>query len=370
MRATSLPSTSVPPRRAGTAIRRMLAAAAALLLTGGVVVGLAAPAAADPPEVRLLNLCGAVDFTWSTGTIGGDESWPTTVLRNGAVIDEFVMRDRGGATYVAGDGDIFEIRREGLPERTYAHRVPDGCTGAPELTATAKDECFSLVLTFVNGGDTPVTGLQMLLPGSAPRELDPVGPGSIAQFFDLADGDPFQVRGPVPGGGWATLLSGRYHQPERCTPDAVKVRFTDVCDGVRVDLASTAGGVIRVETIAPGGTGGGALLAPGDTGRIDVVAAPGTVVQVRDAVTGVEFGRHTIGTSTCGSPDPSPTGAEPGGTEPPSPGGGPGTGGGLPVTGVRTALFSVAGLLLLSAGAVLFLLARRRRLRFTTADGR
>jgi LPXTG-motif cell wall-anchored protein len=369
MRTTSPSSRPATSRRPPTAIRRLLGAVAgSLLLAGGLVAATAGPAAADPPELTLVNRCGAVEFSWDTGTIGGDERWPTTVLRNGTVIDEFAMGSRGDATYGALDGDSFEIRREGLPERGFAHEAPDGCAGVPALTVTAADECFSLRLTFANAADTPATGLQVLVPGDAPREVDPVGFGSLDLHLGLRTGDPFQVRGPVPGGGWATWLTGRYNQPARCTPDAVQVRFTDVCDGVRVDLASTAGGVIRVEAVVSAGTGGGAVLPPGGTGRIDVAAVPGTTVVVRDAVAGAELATHTIGSPACGSAEPT---EPPVGTAPPTgPGAGPGAGGGLPVTGASAVAVSVAGVLLVGAGAVLFGLARRRRLRFTTVEGR
>jgi LPXTG-motif cell wall-anchored protein len=142
------------------------------------------------------------------------------------------------------------------------------------------------------------------------------------------------------------------------------VRFTDVGDGVRVDLASTAGGVIRVETVVSAGTGGSAVLPPGGTGRIDVVADPGTIVRVRDAVAGAELATHTVGSPDCGAAEPT---EPPIGTGPPTE---PGAGGGLPVTGAPAVAVSVAGVLLVGAGAVLFGLARRRRLRFTAVDGR
>ncbi|WP_406074665.1 hypothetical protein [Micromonospora sp. NBC_01638] len=361
-------------------LRRLLGTAVgSLLLLGGLVLGATTPAGADPPEIRFENLCGAVAFDWDTGTIGGDETWATTVLRDGEVIDEFEMRARGGQKYGARDGARFEIRREGLPARDYLHRSPDDCVNPPQLTVAAASECSALLLTFGNLGATPITGIQVLIEGVGGRDVAPVATGSRNEHLGLADGARFYVVTPL-GSGFAYWISGTYDKPERCTPDEVEVRFTDGCDGVRVDLTSTAGGVFRVEVLAGSSVAGTAVLAAGGDARVDVPAVPGTAVLVRDAVGGSELGRHTVGEPVCGTPTPTPTsdggtptptptsdGTTPGGSSgaPPASGGG----GGLPVTGARTTLFALAGSLLVGTGAVLFLLARRRRLRFTGTFG-
>ncbi|MBQ0904095.1 hypothetical protein [Micromonospora sp. U21] len=358
--------------------RRLLGTAVgSLLLIGSLVLGATAPAGADPPEIRFENLCGAVAFEWDTGTIGGDETWATTVLRDGVVIDEFEMRARGGREYGARDGALFEIRREGLPARDYLHRSPDDCVDPPQLTVAATSECSSLLLTFGNLGTNPITGIQVLIEGVGGRDVAPLGTGSRDEHHRLPDGARFHVVTPL-GSGVASWFSGTYVKPERCTPDEVEVRFTDGCDGVRVDLTSTAGGVYRVEVIAGGGVAGTAVLAAGGDARVDVTATPGTSVLVRDAVGGSELGRHTVGEPACATPTATPTGITPTPTSDgtaPTPGrssGAPpatGDGGGLPVTGARTALFSLAGSLLAGSGMVLFLLARSRRLPFTGTSG-
>lgn len=375
-----MPSPSLPRPPAGrrtTAfrttghVRRLVTTVTAtLLMIGGLVIGGVAPAAADPPEIRFENRCGSVGFAWDTGTIGGGDAWPTTVLRDGTLIDEFVMGARGDADYAARDGEVFEIRREGLPERTFVHRSPDGCVDAPLLAVSPANECFSLMLVFVNEGTAPVTGLQVLVAGAAPRDVGPRYPGRTETHHPVGDGERFYVRSPLAGGGWVTWLTGIYDRPERCTPDSVEVRYTDGCDGVRIDLANAAAGVIRVTVQDGDRTVGATTLAPGGTGRIDVVAAAGTELLVRDVVAGNELGRYVVAEPACGTPtptEPTPTGpalTEPGGSVP------PGAGGGLPVTGAQTALLSGAGVLLVGVGVVLFLVARRRRLRFTPEPGR
>ncbi|MFF0177246.1 LPXTG cell wall anchor domain-containing protein [Micromonospora profundi] len=353
-------------------LRRLLGTAVgSLLLVGGLVLAATAPASADPPEIRFENLCGAVAFDWDTGTIGGDETWATTVLRDGVVIDEFEMRERGGQKYGARNGAVFEIRREGLPTRDYLHRSPDDCVDPPQLTVAAASECSSLLVTFGNLGTTPITGIQLLIEGVGGRDVAPVGTGSRNVHFRLADGARFYVVTPL-GSGFAYWFSGIYDKPERCTPDEVEVLFTDACEGVRVDLTSTAGGVFRVEVLAGSSVAGTAVLAAGGDARVDVTATPGTAVLVRDAVGGSELGRHTVGEPVCGTPTPPSDGTTPApapdgsSAAPPAPGGG----GGLPVTGASTTLFSLAGSLLVSTGVVLFLLARRRRLRFSAGADR
>lgn len=276
--------------RSTVLLRRLLGSAVGTLLaTGVLVLGVAAPASADPPEVRFEDRCGAVAFTWDTGTIGSDETWATTVLRGDVVVEEFDMRSRGDRVYAARDGDIFEMRREGLHPASFVHRAPDGCAGGPALTVTATSECSSLLLAFTNTGDTPVTGLQVLLTGVGARDVPPLDPGSVDLRYTLADGAGFYVRGPLAGGGWADWLSGTYQQPADCASEP---------------------------------------------------ATP----------------------PASGDPDPSPDESSPGTAA-------PGDGGGLPVTGAQSALFSVAGVLLVGIGAALFLAARRRRLRFTSTIG-
>jgi hypothetical protein len=195
---------------------RGLATAASALLIAGVVVATAAPAAADPPELRFESLCGAVAFSWDTGTIGDEDTWATTVLRGTVVIEEFVMRSRGDRDYGATDGDVFEIRRAGLPERTFVHEAPKTCTDAPALTVTAASDCSALQLTFNNGGAAPVTGLQLLAGGDAPRDLAAVEPGEHVQSIDLPDGLPFLIRGPGVTGGWLTWFIGAHAKPSGC----------------------------------------------------------------------------------------------------------------------------------------------------------
>ncbi len=195
---------------------RALATAACAILTAGVVVATAVPAAADPPELHFESVCGAVVFSWDTATIGDDDSWATTVVRGTVVIEEFVMRARGDRDYGAADGDVFAVRRAGLPERTFVHEAPKPCTGSPALTVTAASDCSALHLTFTNGGTAPVSGLQLLADRDAPRDLAAIEPGEDVQSIDLPDGLPFMIRGPGVTGGWVTWFIGAHTRPGGC----------------------------------------------------------------------------------------------------------------------------------------------------------
>ncbi|PZV96493.1 LPXTG-motif cell wall anchor domain-containing protein [Micromonospora phaseoli] len=271
--------------------RRLSALAAATLLTiGGLFLGTATPAVADPPTVNFTDLCGAVGFSWDTGTIGGDDGWQTTVLRNDIVIDEFSMQSRGSVQYGARDGDRIEIRREGLPASSYLHRTPEGCTDAPLLTVTPTSGCDGLTLSFGNEGTRPVSGIQVLAEGYEPWEVAPLAPGRTELELPLVDGDRFYVRGPLADGDWSIWLTGTHLRPTDCAADP----------------------------------------SPGPSGEPSPSDDPGA------------------------GPTPSVTT--------------PGAGGQLPITGAQTALISIAGLVLIGTGAALFVVARRHRVRFTTAE--
>lgn len=235
---------------------------ATLMMIGGLVFG-AAPAAADPPEIRFENLCGAVGFSWDTGTIGDDDVWPTTVLRNGAVTEEFEMQFRGDREYGARDGDLFEMRREGLAPSSYLHRSPEGCTGTSLLTVVPTSGCTALTLTFDSDGAAPVSGLQVLAAGPVPQDVEPLGPGRTRLDIPLPDGAAFWVRGPLVGGGWATWLTGTYQRPVDCAVDPSPSPSAEPSPSEEPTATPTPGG-------APG-AGGGLPVTGAGTVRVFAV---------------------------------------------------------------------------------------------------
>ncbi|SCG62205.1 LPXTG-motif cell wall anchor domain-containing protein [Micromonospora halophytica] len=277
--------------------RRLSVLAAATLMTiGGLLLGTATPAVADPPMVNFTDLCGAVGFSWDTGTIGGDDRWQTTVVRNDAVIDEFSMRSRGSAEYGASDGDLFEIRREGLPTSSYLHRTPEGCTDAPLLTVTPASGCDGLVLSFSNEGTRPVPGIQVLADGYPPWEVAPLAPGRTELELPLVDGDPFYVRGPRAGGGWSTWLTGTHVRPADCAVEPSPSPSGD--PGPSADPSADP---------SPSVTTPGASGPPGASDQLPITGAQTTLISIAGLVllgTGVALfvmtRRRRVSFSTAG----------------------------------------------------------------------
>ncbi|TWJ24239.1 LPXTG cell wall anchor domain-containing protein [Micromonospora endolithica] len=270
---------------------------------GGLLLGTATPAVADPPMVNFADLCGAVGFSWDTGTIGGDDGWQTTVVRNDAVIDEFSMRSRGSAEYGASDGDLFEIRREGLPTSSYLHRTPEGCTDAPLLTVTPTSGCDGLVLSFSNEGTRPVPGIQVLADGYPPWEVAPLAPGRTELELPLVDGDPFYVRGPRAGGGWSTWLTGTHVRPTDCAVEPSPSPSGDPgpSAGPSADPSPS------VTTPGASVTTPGATVPPGASGQLPITGAQTALISIAGLVllgTGVALfvatRRRRVSFSTAG----------------------------------------------------------------------
>ncbi|MEV2239217.1 hypothetical protein [Micromonospora sp. NPDC049891] len=354
-------------------LRRLLALPVAGVLAAGVLVlGAPAPAQADPPRVILAASCGVAALSWDTGTIGGTESWQTTIRRNDVVIDRFEMRDRGGRRYGAVDGDVFVVRRDGLPDQDLVFRAPEDCTGAAQLTVTAQTECYGVELRLANAGSEPVTGLRVLSPVSpTPGELAPVAPGAITVVLRLTDGDNYLLASGGTGADMVTWFAGTYRAPAGCGPDAVTVNVTDSCDGARIEVTSRAEGAVRVQVTVDGVAVMDRVIRASDRDVFTVPAEPGALVMVRNPDLGLELVRHTLAEELCPSPSPSPSATSTdGATGDPGDGGpgGGGGGGGLPVTGASVAVLGATGALVVGAGAALLLVARRRRTRFS-ADG-
>ncbi|MEQ4302588.1 LPXTG cell wall anchor domain-containing protein [Plantactinospora sp. B6F1] len=354
--------------RVPTWLRSLLAApGAAVLLAGGLILGSASPAHADPPPITLTERCGVAVLSWDTGTIGGEETWATTVLRNGVAVDRFEMRERGNRRYGAADRDAFVVRRAGLPDVNLMFREPDGCADVPRLTVTAGAQCHVLELRLSNEGTTAVTGLRLYTPASpAAEELAPVPPGAVTLVRRLADGDNYALVGGAPGPEQVTWMVGTYREPAGCGPDAIAVEVADACAGVRVALSSRADGATRVTVLVDGVAAVHRVVPARANDTFTVPAGPGAVVVVRNPELGLDLATHTVRAVPCGSPTPDGS-AGPGS----GPGGGDddaGAGGGLPVTGTPAVALLVAGGLLLASGTAVLLVARRRRIRFTGGD--
>lgn len=355
-------------KRVPIRLRSLFAASGvAVLFAGGLVFGMASPAPADPPHITMSEECGSALFTWDTGTIGGDETWATTVLRNGVAVDEFQMRERGNRRYGAVDGDVFVVRRAGLPDRDMVYREPEGCADAPKLKVTAENLCHTLELHLSNEGSAPITGLRLLSAASpAPEELAPVEPGSVTLVRRLADGASYLLVSGTPGPAQVTWIAGTYRQAAGCGPEAIAAELADACDGVEVTLVSRADAATRVAILIDGAAVRHQVVPARATERFTLVAATGAVVVARNAELALDLATHTVAPAPCTSPTPSPSlSLSPSVSPEPGDGPGSGAGGGLPVTGAPGIALLVAGGALLAGGAVFLIVARRRRIRFT-----
>lgn len=353
-----------------SALRRICAA---VLFVGTLIFAHAAPAHADPPELQLVPFCGGTVLQWDTGTIGGSESWATTVLRNDDVVEQFEMHERGQVRYGASDGDIFFVRRAGLPEVSLVYEMPADCGDIPQLSISVVNECFALKIDVTNASSAVAENLRIYTrtnpDGTA---LPDVSNGTASVYQALSDGETFVIAENLAGPGTKLWIIGTYEKPEGCGPGSITATFTDNCDSIAIAIANSSSGVIRSEVIIGDIPVFGQSIAPHGTATLTTAATIGTPIVVRDAVIGTEYARHISGAS-CPSASPSiPPSAEPS-TQPSvtassnaggastspssSPTASPDT---LPVTGPQAAGLLAAGGVLLAAGLALFVLSRRR----------
>jgi LPXTG-motif cell wall-anchored protein len=225
-------------------ISRFASGVAIGLTVTALSIGWAAPAAADPPEVALTELCGVADLSWDSGTLDG-ASWATVVLRNGAPVAEFSMGSRGGLKLAAADGDRFTVQRAGLPDRTLLYEAPADCVPMP-LTVTATAECAGWRLTLANAGSEPITGLRLhsALDGSpAGATLAPVAAGVTDLSFPLPAGSAYAVfSGPL-GSDGVLWLSGTYRLPSGCAPSTSTPGTPTASDSTSASAVATSPGV-------------------------------------------------------------------------------------------------------------------------------
>ncbi|MBB5872193.1 hypothetical protein F4553_005627 [Allocatelliglobosispora scoriae] len=170
-----------------------------------------------------------------------------------------------------------------------------------------------------------------------------------------------------------TIKTGSWQRPEDCPLPTVAVEAT--CDTFAVSVTNPAGNLPVEATIVYNGETKRVTVAPGTSEKATFTAGADTDATVTftdydlPPVTAV----YTKPASCNGSPSPSPSESSP---TPPSPSvspsstpptestptPSPSTGGGLPVTGTQIGLFGGVGAVLVGAGILLVLGARRRRL--------
>lgn len=204
-------------------------------------------------------------------------------------------------------------------KKVYDYLIREGGRREPQREVTFEDEGFN---------DAPV--LTVHAPGG---ELDLKVEDGYAVTDSRYSGGTWLITEVVNGGGFPFILSTRPDVPTKVTvsaPHAITPGVVFVADGVQPITPATGYG---------------------------------------EPVTATFTKQYPVTTTTprpspppVGSPSTSPTATVPGDAD----GGDDNGGGGLPITGAPTGVVLGGGALLLTAGAVLVFLVRRRRLHFTS----
>ncbi|MEV4492772.1 hypothetical protein AB0K04_21975 [Micromonospora coxensis] len=221
------------------------------------------------------------------------------------------------------------------------------CTAAPEVIA--ESDCAGTVeLTLVNR--TGNAAAEFTITGSNGFTDTVTVPMRKIETRKLTPGQAQEITVTAPGmkdftGGWEKPEDCQ--QPEVGAPDA---SYESTCDEMIFRITNPEDGATLTSTFTPSkGEAKTLTVEPGRTGTVRFPAGKGFTVTV-------------TGDLDSGGPLAweQPEGCEDGGT-----GGGEPEEPGLPVTGAAAGGIAAGALALLAAGAVLFVVARRRRIRFT-----
>lgn len=352
-------------KRFRPALRRVLAvaAAAAIGLIGAVAIG--SPASAHHSEVSGVPYCdvetGEWVVTWTIDSIAPRDvesyklilvdSLPAEHPVQGIAVtegDEYPhsttapligeQRLPGDATWAllkvrAEWENGFKDTRKGVKDVV---RFGGPCEKAPVPQVDDASSCTELTVTVTNPEDGVTRTFAV-----APSEGDPVEvelePGqSETVTFPASEGLTYAVE--IKG---EEIGSGAWEDPGDCTVDIPVAHLSD-CDSLTVEVTNPLEEESIEATISSGDESETLTIEPGESGEVTFDADEGTVATV------------TIGEESLDIAWEEPEeGCD-------------GEGGGLPVTGSSTGLVAGAAIALLLLGAGMFLVARRRRITFTS----
>ena len=231
--------------------------------------------------------------------------------------------------------------------RAWYNGGSGSCSAAPEVIA--ESDCDGNVeLTLVNrSGNAPAT---FTVTGSAGFTETVTVPMRKIETRKLSSGEAQEITVAAAGmkdftGGWEKPADCQ--QPEIGAPDA---GYESTCDALTFRISNPENGARLTSTFTPSkGQPKTLTVEPGRTGTVRFAASKGLTVTVTGDL-------DSGGPLAWEQPEDCPTGGTGGGDQPQD---------GLPVTGVAAGGIAAGALALLTAGAVLFVVARRRRIRFT-----
>jgi hypothetical protein len=227
--------------------------------------------------------------------------------------------------------------------------------------ASLASTCDGVTVTLTNGEDA-----------KADAEFVVEGSGGFTKNVTVKPGDePATVEIPSEQAGKVVvteksadkpLVEGKWEEPKDCTPPPsggeAEVGYEVSCDSILFGIDNSKGDEDITLALTPNKGKAVTLVAkPGETKTTEIKGQKGLVVKASingEAQKPVNFDKEKpADCDTPSTPTPTPTEST------------PGEGGGLPVTGPVAGSIAGGAAVLLIAGAVLFFLARRRKVKFT-----
>lgn len=353
--------------RSKSLLRRALAVAGATAIGLVGAVAIATPASAHHSEVVGVPVCDTANgdwvVTWTVKSFAPDEApkfrfievshTPADTTLSGIAVTEDNSFPHTTGTEVVGTQKVpgsAESASLTVRAKWSNHFVEETAhTGEVEFDGTCEEDRpkpdFSSV-SECNG--TVVVTLTNSENARADAEFEVVGEGGFSEEKSVEPGDSAEVTVPAKSAGEITVLANgepigkpiKWTKPDKC--EAPTLASKSDCDTLTIEVSNPAGGTPTTFTFTP---------AEGQTKTLDV--APG---ESKSVVYGGEKAKQVV-VSAPGFESETVVWKSPGNCG--------GEGGSLPQTGMKIGGAVAGALVLLAAGGVLFVVARRRRVTFT-----
>ncbi|MEH0840940.1 cell wall anchor protein [Micromonospora sp. CPCC 205711] len=313
--------------------RRVAAVAAGALIGLAGVATVASPALAHHPEPSGTYCAakdGEVTVTWTVGNSESDITGTVTKLESTVPGDFTGTLKLGGELPKKGDGPATATQTH-----TFTGELPE-----LKLTVEAKWTRDDRIITEERTVSAQPAG--DCAPAESPSPTAPTSPTASPEPTSSPEPTPTQSSPATPTSPAATPSSPAATTPAE--PEEPVFRLEETCDEMTFIVENPAKGVPFTATLkTEKGVTKKLESTPGKTTSVSFDAYQGLKVTVSyDIVEGSETIEYTQ-PEKCDK----------------------GEGGGLPVTGVATGGIAAGAVVLLAAGAILFVVARRRRVRFT-----